>query len=80
MQAAENFVIAVNHHDRAQGKAHDKKGKRLQAFRVGQGASGNVTQITAEMRRGVKNHTERLRGRETSGNVLPPPERELQAA
>jgi len=58
MQAAENIVVAMDDHDRAQGKAHDKKGKRLQAFRVAQGASGNVTQITAEKRRGVKKQQE----------------------
>jgi len=58
MQAAENFVIAVDDHDRAQGKTHDKKRKWLQAFRVAQGASGNVTrlqQITAEKGHVVKN-------------------------
>lgn len=55
MQAAENFVVAVDDHDCAESKAHDKKRKRLQAFRVAHGASGNVTkvQIKAEKRRGV---------------------------
>jgi hypothetical protein len=60
MQAAENFVVAVDDHDRAQGKTHDKKCKWLQAFRVAQGASGlshqiTAERITAEKRRGVKN-------------------------
>jgi len=56
MQAAENFVIAVDDHDRAESKTHEEKRKWLQAFRVAQGASANDTrlqQITTEKRRGV---------------------------
>ena len=45
MQAAENFVVAVHQHNRAQGKTHDEKRKWLQAFRVAQGASGYVTRL-----------------------------------
>jgi hypothetical protein len=56
MQAAENFVVAMHDHNRAESETHDKKRKGLQAFRVEQGASGSVTrlqQITAEKQRGV---------------------------
>jgi hypothetical protein len=62
MQTAENIVIAVDHHDRAQGKTHDKKRKGLQAFRVAQKASGKDTRLPQRLQQSLQQRLQQKRG------------------
>jgi hypothetical protein len=57
VQASKNFVIAVSHHDGAQGQAHEQKRERLQAVEIVQAVPPDRG-ITLSQPGGMKNMKE----------------------